>query len=168
MGFDATSGAVLLTWGVFTAFQFHNPTPSDLKYYESNFRRLRVFRIPWPAYIVLFVLTYGPLFVSIFLYHLWLSSFSEVPVTIYILYLVMLMVDKIWFVFFFRYKNMPATIFCALVQVALSATLIILMCTNASRQEVGDLWYVPMILQIPFFLLMAHLVVFSVDWSLQK
>lgn len=88
MSFTAEDASLLLVWLIFVLIQFYYPTKQrDLDYYNTGRPHLYIFRIPWDVYPFIFLVTYGPLIPSIFLFLKW---HVNVDITVYILFISLL------------------------------------------------------------------------------
>lgn len=163
MSFTVKDASLLLVWLIFVLIQFYYPTKQrDLDYYNAGRPHLYIFRIPWQVYPFIFLFTFGPLIPSIFLFQKW---HVNVDIAVYILFISLLILDKLWFVLFFKWKQSEWTIFVTAIMLTLTTIINILM---ALAEQTNANWWVPFVLMIPFWLLMVHLFIFACDWHLQS
>ena len=84
-------------------------------------------------------------------------------VSVYVLYIVVILLDKVWFESFLHWKNLDVTLFLSFVITALSVLITVLM--RFAHFKSGAVWWLPFSLMIPFSLLYVHTIVLCLDWK---
>jgi len=85
-------------------------------------------------------------------------SFFTAP----IIYIILMLFDKLWFVFFFGWKSLNWTIFCAWMMLLFSLLYTVIVSISGNLEEA--IW-LPAVLTIPFNFLMIYSLIFSYNWK---
>jgi hypothetical protein len=159
--FSINDAATLIAYTLLAGIQF---IPTNLTYYIKNRKKLSVFRFTVWQYAFIFLIVYPPLILSMYFYSHWTQDATQWQfITVFILYIVICMLDKLWLDVFLKWKNLNATLFLSFFIMGLSILITVLM--RFSPLARGGVWWLPFSLMIPFILHYAHTIVLCLDWK---
>lgn len=136
----------LVAWGILTAVQPWMPTIKDGREYDALQSRLCVQPISAVGYVLVFLITHTCAMASMFLAHF--------TVTIFVLFVVFIFFDKLWFFTFFTARDATLTVLNSLILLAFSVAFLVLM----RASWVGLLW-------IPMIVMLTHGLIVLMQWN---
>lgn len=153
---------LFIQWFLAVVVQIAPMRRSHLRYYNEEKKKQSnwLFRLPWQAIMVGYIVCYGSLIFGIFLYYKWLpdgiaSDWQSILLLISIW--CVLLLDKIWNVTFFEYKQRRLTFMITAIMILLCVPMIVAL-------SFAVVWFVPLILVIPFTCFILYTLAFTWSW----
>jgi hypothetical protein len=149
MIFNVNGAMQLVAWGILTAVQPWMPTVKNGNEYDSIQAKMCIQPISSLGYVLVFIITHSCALASIFL--------ANFTVTLFVLFVIFIFFDKLWFYTFFTVRNATLTVMNSFILLAFSVAFLVLM----GLPWVGFLW-------IPMITMLTHGLVVLMQWDWHK
>ena len=134
----------------------------DMLYYEKK-RKNNALYVHYLWYTFIFTCSHGCMIFSIYLFMRWSKDITQWSFfTAPIIYIILMLFDKLWFVAFFSLKSKRLIILCALLIFLLSVAYTTVCIVSGNLEEVT---WLPPVLTVPFNIMALHLLALSHNWK---
>lgn len=159
--FSLEDAHLLIAWAIFVGVQLGRV---NLKYYTENRHKLAIFKFSVWAYVIIHAIVFPSLVLSMYFFSHWIINTTQWQyLSVYVLYIIMIILDKIWFQAFFHWKNVNLSLVLSIFITTLSILIAVVMRFVHFKNDA--VWWLPFTLMIPFILLYGHTIVLCLDWK---
>jgi tryptophan-rich sensory protein len=168
MTFSVADGSQLVVWIIFVFWEPYGSIGNKARdWYTKRSGGLKGYIVPWYIFPFVWTILKGLIVASIFLFFKSLTQAAVDAVdyrylTVYILFVVNVLIAKLWTVLFFKYRLTRAAFWVAFIIFATAVVVVVFM--GISSDIIVDIAYLSMALYIPYVAWLAFALYLNYNW----
>ncbi len=166
MTFEVSDCVYLVTWIVFIFWEISPMRRESTEWYTTEAKSASTFNVPWAVFPFVWLVLKAALVASIYLFLRFSVSVEDWTfLTVYVAFVVNIFMAKTWSLLFFEMRAPVASFFVAIaLWLTAVLVLVVMIVAGVVTNNLGTLWYAPMILYCPYVAWLTFAVILNMDW----